>query len=280
MDPAFAPGAVVVGIDGSVSSDRAVEWAAREAGQDGRPLVVLHAAPPGTQGDAVDLGYASADRAREVAPGLDVHRLVQLGYPLDLLSRASQTASVVVVGARGRNPFASHVLGSVSQALITRSECPLVVVRRTRESPAGHTLPVVVGVDGTRASAAAVEFAFRHSARSGAPLVIAHVDWDPLPYSAAMERSFTAEERKSFLEADELAVSDTIAGLGKRYPDVDVTETYRSGDPAQVLAEQSQDSSMVVVCAHGHRMSASLLLGSIGRRLVAQASSPVAVVRR
>ena len=293
MDTSDVHGSVVIGVDGSGSSDVAVAWAVRHAAQAGRPLVVLHAAGyPGlfsriedllaTEHGLMSIGSGivavAADRARELEPRVSVHTKVTLGDPPHVLTEAAESASLVVVGARGRSPVAALLLGSVSLSLITRVHCPVVVVRAGTDLSDDGVRAIVVGVDGTRASKTAVEFAFRQASYDGVPLTIAHATWDPLPFAAAMEQALTQAEKEDLLEREELPVAETIAGLSEKYPDVLVDQVYRNGDPAKILADLSLDASLVVVGSRGHRVPITTLIGSVGRRLVEHAQCPVAIV--
>lgn len=80
-------------------------------------------------------------------------------------------------------------------------------------------------------------------------------------------------------EQEERLVSETVAGLCEKYPDVAVTESYRRGEPVRRLVEASRDASLVVVGTRGRRMLATTLLGSVSRGVVERAYCPVAVVR-
>lgn len=224
------------------------------------------------------IAAVAADRARELEPRVSVHTKVTLGDPPHVLTEAAESASLVVVGARGRSPAAALLLGSVSLSLITRVRCPVVVVRAGTDLSGDEVRAVVVGVDGTRASKTAVEFAFRQASYDGVPLIVAHATWDPLPFSAAMEQAQTQAEKEDLLEREELLVAETIAGLSEKYPDVMVDQVYRNGDPAKILADLSLDASLVVVGSRGHRGPITTLIGSVGRRLVEHAQCPVAIV--
>ena len=88
--------------------------------------------------------------------------------PTQALIDGSGQASLVVVGARGHRSLSGVLLGSVSQHVSQHAACPVVVVRAPR-----HALDrVVVGVDGSPGSSAALEFASEHASRTGAALTV------------------------------------------------------------------------------------------------------------
>lgn len=294
MDTPGFQGSVVVGIDGSGTSNLAVAWAVRHAVRAGHPLVLLHAIGyPGVfphvrdllaeQQELMQIGTdllsVAAEQARELEPKLPVRSQVTLGDPTHVLAEAAKSASLVVVGARGRSPAASLLLGSVSLSLITRSTCPVVVVRAEVNLAGDGIQPVVVGVDGTPASTEAVEFAFHQASYDDVALTVAHASWDPLPFSSAMEKALTDREKQDMVVEEDIAVSETIAGMSEKYPDVEFNEVHLSGDPAKVLADLSRTASLVVVGSRGYRAPTTALIGSVGRRLVEHATCPVAVVR-
>jgi nucleotide-binding universal stress UspA family protein len=65
----------------------------------------------------------------EEFPDVDVTREAVPLRPEDVLVDASESASLLVVGARGRNPFARLLLGSVSQHVLQHAHCPVAIVR-------------------------------------------------------------------------------------------------------------------------------------------------------
>ncbi|HVM53001.1 MAG TPA: universal stress protein [Acidimicrobiales bacterium] len=123
---------IVVGVDGSPESGRALEWAAAEAERRGTDLSVLHAWYPtlGTdEADAEQLLREHVAQARSLAPKVPTTgRLVMSAAAADALIDASDGAELVVVGSRAHFALASLLLGSVASACVRRCHCPVVVV--------------------------------------------------------------------------------------------------------------------------------------------------------
>ena len=137
---------IVVGIDGSAHSRRALEWAMREAAIRRVPLTVItvHEIAVGYWGS--DVAYpedrAVAEHARQAAQ-VEVDKVLdQLGEsrpesvkvqsvsgtPTEELLRASWDADMVVVGSRGAGGFTYLLMGSVSSRVAHRAHCPVVVI--------------------------------------------------------------------------------------------------------------------------------------------------------
>lgn len=135
---------VVVGVDGSATSRRALEFAAHEARVHGVPLHVLFCwqlrdlgVVPGYENAVapVDAGQARAEQIvadmladAPFAEGLDVQPHAFHIAAVKGLIAASRYASHLVVGSRGLSGFDAHFLGSVSKQLVALSECTLTVV--------------------------------------------------------------------------------------------------------------------------------------------------------
>ncbi len=135
---------IVVAVDGSSTSMRALQWALDAARARKAPVTVVHAWRPimlatldysvpivdveafATAGQqVVDDALAAVDLGGLPAP---VERLVVEGAPARSILEAAADASLIVVGSRGRGGFAGLLLGSVSQHVITHAACPVVVV--------------------------------------------------------------------------------------------------------------------------------------------------------
>jgi nucleotide-binding universal stress UspA family protein len=147
--PEPSRGKIVVGVDGSPSSEQALRWAARQArltGEELRAVAVWDY--PTTMGwvlvpENVDWpGHARKALDDAITASLQpdeadrVQRSVLRGYPAQVLLDASADASLLVVGSRGRGGMVGMLLGSVSQHVVTNARCPVVVVHDEATTPA------------------------------------------------------------------------------------------------------------------------------------------------
>jgi nucleotide-binding universal stress UspA family protein len=284
VDTSVSP--VVAGVDGSDDARLAVNLAAWEARRRQAPLRLVCGYQPVAAYGLVTVGYhldvqerelrdmlsAEAARVRRRYPDLTVATEVVSGAPASVLVDESATASLVVVGSRGLGGFASLLAGSVSAQVAAHASAPVLVVRPpaargTREIPG--TGPVVVGVDGSTGSGAAVEFAFDEAALRGTGLIAVYA-WDPPPGNVGPALAQWA--------ADE-ALADALAGWQDKYPDIHVQRrAIQSPVPVHTIIDQSDGASLIVVGPRGRGGFPGLRLGSVGDGLVRHASAPVAVV--
>ena len=137
---------IVVGVDGSPGSRKAMRWAAAEATDHGADLIVVNVwehtlAPPAgsvsvserytpepSQRTAEDLVELIKQELGENPPVL-VQPRVKQGSAAKVLIEESASADLLVVGTRGHGGFRGLVLGSVSQHVAAYATCPVTVVR-------------------------------------------------------------------------------------------------------------------------------------------------------
>ena len=281
---------VVVGVDGSPQALRAVRWAVPEARRRQAVLQLVTAlawtedtldelpglgqAPYGRYlREAAEKGLvAAADVAAEVDPDVPVERELVLGFPAGVLLERSQTAELLVVGDHGRGRIASAVAGSVAVSVAARSACPVVVVRGAIPDGA---LPVVVGIDGTPLSEAAIAFAFDAAAARHVPLIAVHTWLDEINDPALAE---LVDWQTAAVRAEEV-LAERLAGWGEKYPDVPVRRRVAPGRAGRALLDQAARAQLAVVGSRGHGEIAGLLLDSVSNALVHGAGCPVAIVR-
>ena len=137
---------IVVGVDGSPSSRKALRWAAVEAADHHAELLVLNAwehtlMPPAgsvsvSERYVPDSSQATTEELLQVIkeelgeePAVPVKAHVRQGRPAKVLIDESAVADLLVVGQRGHGGFAGLMLGSVSQHVAAYAKCPVTVVR-------------------------------------------------------------------------------------------------------------------------------------------------------
>jgi nucleotide-binding universal stress UspA family protein len=142
---------IVVGIDGSGHSERALDWALREAALRNAPVEVLtvHPVIAGYMGHGVAYpeDVALVDSARAKAQEATDQALARLGtarpasvnvqavagIPAEALLDAAADADMIVVGSRGAGGFARLTMGSVGDQVARHAHCPVVIIPREKE---------------------------------------------------------------------------------------------------------------------------------------------------
>jgi nucleotide-binding universal stress UspA family protein len=279
---------VIVGVDGSEEALRAVRWAVPEARRRQATLRLVTAFAwtddrmvgwPGlgqaAYGERLraaaehDLA-AAASVAAQLDPDLPVEQDLVLGFPGGVLVDQARGAELLVVGDNGRGRLGSVLAGSVAVGVAAHAACPVVVVRGVEPQP-DERLPVVVGIDGTPLSEAAVAFAFEAASARRAPLVAVHTWVGPLIAELVDWQSAAVESEESLAER--------LAGWGAKYPDVHVQRVVARTSAARALLDQAARAQLVVVGCRGHGEMAGLLLDSVSNALVHTAPCPVVIVR-
>jgi nucleotide-binding universal stress UspA family protein len=139
---------------------------------------------------------------------------------------------------------------------------------------------IVVGVDGSDSSRAALAWAYDEASHHQAMLTVVtawHLPTLPMtpPYGSLPDESYESQPKRNALDVLEALVG----ALEKRAPAVDVRSSIEEGNPARVLIERSQQCDLLVVGSRGREGFAGMLLGSVSQHLVAHAHCPVVVVR-
>ncbi len=279
---------VVVGVDGSEESLRAVRFGAAEAARLRLPLRLVHAFGWVTEhvvgqpslgeryrdillADARRLVADAAGVAVAECPGIDVEQQVVIGFPIEVMADESRRARLLVLGDRGLTRFKGLLAGSVSVALAAHGACPVVVVRGAESGDPDEVRPVVVGIDGTPTSEAAIAFAFEEAAARGVPLVAVHAWAVPLGVDPTDSGDVATQAHE--------ILAERLAGWSEKYPDVRVRRAVVQDRAVRVLDREAQHAQLVVVGSRGRGRLAGMVLGSVAHALVHSAPCPVAVVR-
>ncbi|WP_016881456.1 MULTISPECIES: universal stress protein [unclassified Rhodococcus (in: high G+C Gram-positive bacteria)] len=283
--PSLEP--VVVGVDGSTAARAAARWAAAVAEQRGTTLHLVHVLPPPPlfyaeprllpaddedhfAGETFLSGALRSIRADRAVLAVECSLLTG-STAADVLLPLANAASMVVIGSTAHGPVQGY-LNATALRLAHHSRCPVVVWR----GPDEHVIPdrrtVVVGVDGSRCSVAAVADAFDFAGCFDAPLVAVHSWGSDVPHVAKNDA-----DEVSARQRERAVLAESLAGWGERYPDVSVREIVECGGTGEVLLRWCADAQLLVVGSHGHGALGRAVLGSTSQDMLHRARCPVMI---
>ena len=295
---------ILVGIDGSANAEAAMWWAVDLAVALHRPLRLLTCY---TLPTIVSLGSAAgfasplltSDEVHEIDvrnraaiedlrsrillghPDLVIETYLDQGSPGSALLKASDDASMIVLGTRGAGGASALLMGSVSYSVAHRATCPVMLVPETAmRVPGGR---VVVGIDGSSPAVAAAKWAVElaEGLQRSVDLVTA---WH-YPYSAM------APEGGMLLGPDidelRLAMLRDARSLVQRvrkeldhvcHHHVTIESEIIEGSAVDALVESARPQDILVVGSRSHSVLASVMLGSVATGVAHRSHSPVIVV--
>ncbi|MFG2331757.1 universal stress protein [Streptomyces sp. NPDC048604] len=274
---------IAVGIDPVRNWHLALAWAVDEAHLRGVGLGLVVAVPPRHDPQHVDgtprqpaqrqagteaLGTALAwAHARQPAVKADASLLD--GFPAAVLTGLSQEAGMVVLGSRHLSRTEEFLsAGSLVVPVTATAQCPVVVVGDA-EHVTQETPYLVVGVDGSESSRAALAWAVEEAdLRRCAVRAIAV--WQPPVFSLRSDDTLFHAERR--------LLSESTAGWAEKYPDVRLTHEVPTGSPVETLADAAEHALAVVVGRRGRGGYSGMRVGSVVRGLLHRAHCPVITV--
>lgn len=273
-------GTILVGMTDSEAARRAAEWAAQRAADRGDRLVLMSVVGGalGVVGEgavleeAVSVTHATLQREADALGGAEVR--VVPGRPVEQLLAAAAEADLLVIGSDFRGPGSRIVRGPHGVRLAAGAPCPVVVVPPF--DLAGR-VGVVVGVDGSELSEAAIRFAAAEADRLGEPLIAVGA-WMPITAPLGVV-TYPEGYRENAQRLTEEAMGLSLAGLAQDYPDLQVRRVVEPGDPATVIGAAASSARLAVVGSRGRGAVARFLLGSTSHEVLLTLSTATAVVR-
>jgi len=264
---------IVVGFDGSQESEDALRWAAAEARIRKIPLVICHVwhwpysfdpAHSDSIGIARRMGQHVLDKgvslAKEIAPQVEVRGALESGGAASTLLHQAGGAVMIVTGLRGMGGIDGMAAGSVALQVAGHALCPTVVARGTAH-PDG---PIVVGVDGSAGSEAALAFACEEAVLRRRTVLAVH---------AAPEGAFSPELRRqagSKLETQ-------VAPWCTKYGHLEIRTKLVVLEPRTALLGATEKASLLVVGDRGTGGIRGMRLGAVSQAMVEHAPCTVAV---
>jgi nucleotide-binding universal stress UspA family protein len=281
---------IVVGVDGTEPSLRAVDWAAGEAALRGAPLRLVYASlweryegallaqelgKPLEEVLARDVVGTAEQRAQGRQPSVKITTDVLPEEPERGLVRASSAALAVVLGCRGRSGVAEALLGSVSLTVAAHAHCPVIVLRGSHDNQARSGIQgrIALGVGDRPSGSAAVRFAIEEASLRGVHLEAVRA-WRRPAHATTGHLSLAGEqthpERQRAVALLEEALRDAPA-------DLKVDRRTVEGHARDVLVAVSYEADLLVVARHRHG-HLGLPLGRVAHGVLHRTACPVAVV--
>jgi nucleotide-binding universal stress UspA family protein len=284
---------IIVGFDGSDASIEALRWATYEARRRNADVLAVscfsvptYGSPDGAvyparddidmlkKGAAMVIGHAT-EMVAEIDPDVVVDGLAEMSPAAVVISDTAREGDEIVVGATGHGAYMLGLLGSVSMTVVHRSHVPVIVVPNKPHVASGPTMrKIVVGLDGSKESLDALDWAYREASLCGAELTAVHA-W-MYPYAGQ-------HEPRTLMKLDAMEeLKKSLGSLGTRLTDgpVHVHPRLAEKSPAEALLDEAQDADLVVVGSHGRGALRASLLGSVSRTVTQHATCPVAIIRR
>ncbi|WP_327576068.1 universal stress protein [Streptomyces sp. NBC_00145] len=274
---------IVVGIDPARDWRLPLSWAVDEARRRRYGLRLVAAVLPQHSTHHVDdtpgsmaLNQAASDALRAAVAWsrerhTEVESAVELveGFPAPAMGRMSRQARMIVLGSRHLGRTAGFFsAGSLVVPVTAQAHCPVVVVgdaeHVTQQPPY-----LVVGIDGSESSKAALGLALEEAALRGAELHAISV-WQPpvlLPH-----------DEESAQQAQRRMLSEATAGWSQKYPDVVLRHEVLAGHPVEELAGAAEHALALVLGRRGRGGYTGMRLGSVVHGLLHRAHCPVITV--
>jgi nucleotide-binding universal stress UspA family protein len=219
---------------------------------------------------------AATEAARRIDPEVEVDTALREGPPAAVLIDESKTAAGLVVGTRGLGAIAGKVLGSVSVRVAVKACCPTYVIPPEWDPVVCSGDPVVVGVDGSDHSLAALRLAVQEAKLCRVPLkaVIAyHIGRLARPIEPDLISQLDASEQAQARQT----VEHALTKIGTT-DDVRIDIEVVNAKPAEALVEAGKQAILTVVGSRGRGAITRALLGSVSRAVMQETARPLAVV--
>jgi len=285
---------ILVPLDGSAFSERALPMAGALAQVMGSDLVLMRAAvasifpgadPTNAQCQAVEevQSYLANLAIGLAEQGLRVDIAAPYGDAADsiVLEAGLRAANLVVMCTHGRSGLGRWIYGSVAEQVLARSPVPVLLVRPTGEplSSKSELGPVLVPLDGSAFGEAALSHAATLARAFGSGIVLLRsVDLPLIAYEYMVTSPVleSLEDQRRRARSYLLEVAEQL-----RMDGFDVQTALCEGWPADGIVDKSVDSGsrLIVMATHGRTGIARLVLGSVALEVVRRSQLPVLLVR-
>lgn len=276
---------IIIGVDGSEQSRKALDWGLKRANERGASVELLHVADDSFLSESVaflseaqkaseKMLEAERDHARSLGFEGKITGTAVVGHPIVEVENASKRADLLVLGAHEGSKWAGSFFGTRAVKIAAVAHCPVAVVPLKEAS---GEKGVVVGIDGSDAAKKAIAYAAEEASRRRVPLTAVYA-WMP-PLTPGLEYLWSEELVESQRSAAEEAIAIGVAGLSERYPDLVINREIVQSAPVAALVQVAEEAELLVVGSRGRGAISRLLLGSVSHGVIQALPCPVIVTR-
>jgi nucleotide-binding universal stress UspA family protein len=271
---------VLVGYDGSDEGERALKWGVQEARLRLRPLTICHAwdwpyPEPPIDAAMIEIARRMAEHvldkgvrvARRQAPALEVRKCLVKGPVAGAIRYEAVNTELIVIGSHGTG---ESPLGPAALQLPAHALCPVVVHRGTEPYPPR----VVIGVDGSPSSDAALAFGFEEAALRGWAVLAVYGAQDPAAGDTDLVLYTDVDGLK---RAAGTRLERAVSPWREKYPQVPTSTSLVQEPPRRALLQAADRAGLLAVGDRGTGDIPGLWLGSVALAMLQYAPCPVVV---
>lgn len=277
---------LVIGVDGSPGSERAVRWA---AAQKPIHITLVHGFSPGIEllaaGFQINLDPVRAEHERELATtwaapardaGINVHPILVDDKPANALAHVATAvdADAIVIGLNGHGRRSAHHVGPVTHQLLHRCDVPLIVIGESTETaPLTGTIVVALSRP-TKLDNSELVWALNLAENTHAQLDLISLVEPFVYFNPEYEVDMTEIQSKIQAQMDDLVVI-----LRSHHPTLTISGEARVGTLKDLArAAEEVDAAIVVTGSHHPGAIESFLVGSVARWLPPMLHCPLAAI--
>ncbi len=262
-------GPILVPLDGSKNSERALPHALRLAELHEASLRVVHVADEGevrdsslTEASDVFANYVG-DLMGDAASAIAYDSELLLGTPAEMIVNAAAEARFIALASHGRSGFHATFVGSVADKVVRASRAPVLFVPSVGDPTRTRYQRIVVAVDGSPEAEGGLAAARDLAARSGGAITL--VQAYSVPPAVGFEFGAASYSANVFETLEEASRSY----LGQLAQDGETTITVQSSASNAIsVAAERTDADLVVMTSHGKGLATRVALGSTTDRVM------------
>lgn len=293
------PKNLLIATDGSTCSEKAVRVGLDLASRLGAKVELLNVLELGEETLDANLrtrltmihdidrhhGKLALEQASKLAEALGVgFKILQpSGHPEQVILERSREFDLIVLGTHGRGGLSRWIMGSVAQAVLSRSSKPVLVVHESFVPPllepeAGMYQRILIATDGSECSQKATQYGLELAQALKAEVTFLHAVGE---ISHRPGSAMPLAEALGLIEEELQTQAEIVLHQAKEQADnlgVNAQTKLAQGRPADCIFKQAQIHDLVVMGTHGRTGLDRLMLGSVAEGVIRRSKKPVLVV--